>query len=419
MPPKQGFSITSVDKQIVYLERPQGYYQKTELVLEKVQIPDGKLALLTLTDREGDGICCTEGEGYFQLYSDDGSLILDGAGEFLHNNTVTFTVGNVETLPPTASTPPSVSPKPTFNQFPVSIVLQLDQWSAETGINIQDDKGHTFFNWPPGSFSQHQSSIVKQTVMLPRDAKVSLDITDTGEDGFCCLYGDGWIKVYAGDDADDETALLAFEQARFESEMSIRFRAGPPDFTTSATSSSAVSDSATSGSSISALESNLCKGERGEKCVEITMTLQLDRFSSETSWFISSSDGQTNFIKRPGGYYEQMKEQKVIETVWLPEGEYEFRIIDYMVSGYVRPTKLLVSLQHSNIMFIVCPRVTVSAVGQVKVGTAYTMVMISMTIRHRYCIQMVISGKREYTSLLLRHPSHQEVKVMLCPINLR
>lgn len=41
-----------------------------------------------------------------------------------------------------------------------------------------------------------------------------------------------------------------------------------------------------------------------------------------------------NFVSRPFGYYEEMKSQKVIETVRLPEGlEYQFKIVDFMGDG--------------------------------------------------------------------------------------
>lgn len=66
----------------------------------------------------------------------------------------------------------------------------------------------------------------------------------------------------------------------------------------------------------------------------MTVILQLDEYSAETSWSIDSSDGVTNFVSRPFGYYEEMKSQKVIETVRLPEGlEYQFKIVDFMGDG--------------------------------------------------------------------------------------
>lgn len=36
-----------------------------------------------------------------------------------------------------------------------------------------------------------------------------------------CLYGDGSIKIFAGESAEDESALLAFKSAEFESELQI------------------------------------------------------------------------------------------------------------------------------------------------------------------------------------------------------
>lgn len=80
----------------------------------------------------------------------------------------------------------------------------------------------------------------------------------------------------------------------------------------------------------------------------MTVVLQLDTFSSETSFFIDSSDGLTNFLARPVGHYEEMKSQKIIETVRLPQGlEYQFRIVDFM--GEVQVVLFLfISLLSSN-----------------------------------------------------------------------
>lgn len=66
--------------------------------------------------------------------------------------------------------------------------------------------------------------------------------------------------------------------------------------------------------------------------VTMTVVLQLDQYSSETSWSIS--DGITNFASRPVGYYEEMQSQLVLEKVLLPRGsEYQFQISDYMGDG--------------------------------------------------------------------------------------
>ena len=59
------------------------------------------------------------------------------------------------------------------------------------------------------------------------------------------------------------------------------------------------------------------------------MVVQFDKYSAETGWFIDSADGETNYVARPLGYYQDMPNGKVEETVILPEGlNYKFKIID-------------------------------------------------------------------------------------------
>eukprot|EP00580_Thalassiosira_gravida_P020716 CAMPEP_0201681074 /NCGR_PEP_ID=MMETSP0494-20130426/50919_1 /ASSEMBLY_ACC=CAM_ASM_000839 /TAXON_ID=420259 /ORGANISM="Thalassiosira gravida, Strain GMp14c1" /LENGTH=1514 /DNA_ID=CAMNT_0048164805 /DNA_START=372 /DNA_END=4916 /DNA_ORIENTATION=- len=334
-----GFSITSVDKEITYLERRQGYYKKSQMVVEKVRIPEGVKAILTFTDEGGDGICCENGHGYFQLYSDQGSLILDESGIFSNGVNKTFVVGEPQTLPPTISASPSVSLAPSFNVFPITIAVQLDQWSDETGFSIQSiDGSNTFFDWPAGSFSDQSSDLIFETVLLPRDTEMNLRVTDKGGDGFCCLYGEGYVKIYAGESAEDESALLVFKSAEFESVLSIIFQAGPaPSVSPATTSSPTVS--AAKGSSNGLTSSGWCDTRNGklvdDSCVEVTLVMELDKFSAETSWFIGSEDGRTNFVSRPDGYYAEMQSQKIIETVYLPDdgGKYQFKIVDFMGDG--------------------------------------------------------------------------------------
>lgn len=183
-PRETGLSITSVDKEITYFQRIQGYYKKSQLVVEKVRIPLGIEVILTLTDKEGDGM--QDGDGYIQVYSERGSIILDEEGIFSEVLSRNFIVGEPDTEPPTASVAPSMSMPPTFDQFPITIVLQLDQWSDETGFSIKTtDENEAFFDWPIGTFAKQSAGLVKETVYLPSDAEAELRVTDAGGDGFC------------------------------------------------------------------------------------------------------------------------------------------------------------------------------------------------------------------------------------------
>ena len=332
-PQETGVSISSVinGKNVTFLQRREGYYKQSHLlVVEKVQIPEGINAVITLTDKASDGFCCENGGGYFQVYSSDGAVIVDERANFEHITTSSFIVGEPESPPPTGSSSPSTSLAPSFDHFPITIAIQLDQWSGETGLYVESASGETLFEWPTGNFTDLSSTLFVDTVYLPNDSQVTLVVTDTGGDGFCCLYGDGFIKVFAGESSDDESALLAFDKAEFGSELEITFRVGPApsispamSFTPTVTSSQTVSTRPTTSSppSISG--------------VSITVVLQLDEYSSETSWSIVSSDWTTNFVSRPTGYYEGMKSQKIIETIRVPDGlEYQFKIVDFMGDGF-------------------------------------------------------------------------------------
>jgi len=304
------------DTNVTILERDFGYYTESgELALEKVQIPENTTAFITLKDKEGDGMCCDNGSGNVQVYSDQGSLILDESLIFEYNMSRSFVVGEPETLSPTASSAPTASSPPTANQFDITIVIQLDQWASETGASIQSKDGsETFYNF--GSFEDWPAGLIVETIQLPSDIEVNLVVTDSKGDGFCCLYGDGYIKVYAGS-AQVDSALLVDEVATFESMLSLPFRVGPPvPSRAPASSGPTTSNHPTLGD------------------VLLSVVLQLDRYSSETSWSIDSADGLTNYASKPVGYYEEQKSQQVVETVLLPQGyKYTFSIYDFMGDG--------------------------------------------------------------------------------------
>lgn len=54
----------------------------TELHEETIVLHDGDCVKFTIRDSEGDGICCTNGDGYYRLIDKEGNIIIDGDGEF-------------------------------------------------------------------------------------------------------------------------------------------------------------------------------------------------------------------------------------------------------------------------------------------------------------------------------------------------
>ena len=324
-PRETGWTITSKDYMTTYMKRVPGYYRESKkLIVETVPLPEGSNAIFTITDEEGDGF----EEGYFQIYTADGSLIVDESGIFASSKSVDVFAGKPLTLSPTVSMVPSISPAPTHGLYPITIAIQFDQWAAETGISLSSLDGKVLREWPPGSFSVPNQRFV-ETIQLPYESEVIFRATDSGGDGFCCVYGDGAITIFAGDDATDESAMIESKRGEFQSELSFSFRVGPPP-----TSSPTVTLVPTVASTNAISESPTVTAQPSIRSLEVTVVVQFDKYSAETGYFIDSADGTTNYVARPLGYFENESLGKVVETFSLPEGlNYRFKIIDLFGDG--------------------------------------------------------------------------------------
>lgn len=54
----------------------------TELRQETVSVKDGYCVKFVITDAAGNGICCSNGDGYYRILNSKGDVIIDGSGEF-------------------------------------------------------------------------------------------------------------------------------------------------------------------------------------------------------------------------------------------------------------------------------------------------------------------------------------------------
>ncbi len=54
----------------------------TELHEETVTVSDGDCVMFVIKDDSGDGICCQFGDGYYRIKNSQGTVIVDGAGDF-------------------------------------------------------------------------------------------------------------------------------------------------------------------------------------------------------------------------------------------------------------------------------------------------------------------------------------------------
>jgi hypothetical protein len=189
----------------------------------------------------------------------------------------------------------------------VLIEIELDEFPWQTSWRIKDVATNLVFSVVSAFTDSLPGSTQKVLVTLPLDDSFKLMLRDSVADGF-----DGKLAVYLGDTV-DPTKLLAFfdgSRASFVNLKRINFVAG------------------TSGI--------IAPPPPPGPMVHVVVSLTLDGFPSETSWFIK--DRATNTIVNgatSNGEYSSNQEYDTIETtVSLPAGgQYKFVLKDSYGDG--------------------------------------------------------------------------------------
>jgi hypothetical protein len=133
--------ILEIDTGRVVREAPIGTYGPFDgdIITDTILLElDGKYTF-EVSDQAGDGLCCSKGEGYVEIFFGTETLadriILFDRGDFTFSNSQNFTVSLDATIPvtqspsstPTTSAPPSASVAPTVPMIDIVIEIRLDQ----------------------------------------------------------------------------------------------------------------------------------------------------------------------------------------------------------------------------------------------------------------------------------------------------
>lgn len=102
----------------------------------------------------------------------------------------------------------------------LKIVVMQDKWGQQTTWEITDSEGQVLgsggpYNTLPGS---NATQVQMDYVTVPANECVKFTIYDSGENGICCNYGDGYYKIY-----DSGNNLLVDGDGAFGSEASHLF----------------------------------------------------------------------------------------------------------------------------------------------------------------------------------------------------
>lgn len=173
------------------------------------------------------------------------------------------------------------------NDNEVTVTITLDQYGSETTWSIVNSSGTTVGSGGPYS-NNTSGTVASETFCLP-DGCYDFIINDSYGDGICCSYGNGSYQV-----TDSSGGVLA------------------------------------SGGNFGSSETtNFCVG--ASSCTDVTLTLQLDNYGSETSWQITDPGGQV--VDSGSGYNNTSGGQTITANHCLPAGCYTFTINDSYNDG--------------------------------------------------------------------------------------
>ncbi len=102
-----------------------------------------------------------------------------------------------------------------FNNQQIILKIRTDNYGAETywelrdeeenvlyqggNSNVGPDGGGSYGNTVPGPGAYASNILINKTLTLPADGCYSLLFVDAYGDGMCCAYGNGYYKLYNGD----------------------------------------------------------------------------------------------------------------------------------------------------------------------------------------------------------------------------
>uniref|UniRef100_A0A7S4SJC0 subtilisin n=1 Tax=Ditylum brightwellii TaxID=49249 RepID=A0A7S4SJC0_9STRA len=195
---------------------PFGEYEYTT----KICVPPGGEYFFRITDSFGDGICCSNGQGSYNILY-NGESVASG-GEFLNEDIKIF--GQCGTPPPspapqvtaTPSVAPTSSHSPSYpptttgapsqvatfscpsGQVEFSLTLTTDNYPEETKWVIKEG-----FRWQTGttltteSFGTYTSSqtTYTETICIIKNKSHYFRINDKANDGLCCEHGTGEYSI--------------------------------------------------------------------------------------------------------------------------------------------------------------------------------------------------------------------------------
>ncbi len=155
---------------------------KMTVVTDTICLNKGNTFKFVMKDSHGDGVCCSQGNGYYKLKDASGNVIVDG-------ETGGFTSRDYDFVVPNGDSPP---PPPSGGCENFTVEIKTDNFAEDSSWKILDASGNEKFS--RDSFSG-ANTVFEDTVCLDSGNDYKFQMFDSFNDGICCSHGNGYFKV--------------------------------------------------------------------------------------------------------------------------------------------------------------------------------------------------------------------------------
>jgi hypothetical protein len=176
---------------------PGVYKTPYALVEETVSLMPGGLYSFVIYDISGDGLCCTFGEGRYQILVGN-TVVYANNGQFQIGMDATFYASQTKitemVAKNTSSSDLELVLEIRFDEFPLDVGWILT-YNNDTANDRQDIVAFKLTGSYDDSFVDAE---IQESIFLPSTGEYTFHFLDSFADGICCEYGNGYYRLYKG-----------------------------------------------------------------------------------------------------------------------------------------------------------------------------------------------------------------------------
>lgn len=173
-PQETTWKLKKSDGAVISSGGPYTYTQANNQITEDINNLSSGNYTFTIYDKYGDGICCSAGQGSYELKEKNANVAFASGGDFNNEESTNFSIKTLDTKPD------------------ISLTIQLDKYPQETTWKLKNSNGVVVASG--GAYTQAYGQIQEEIKDLTT-GNYTFTIYDTHGDGICCSAGQGSYEL--------------------------------------------------------------------------------------------------------------------------------------------------------------------------------------------------------------------------------